>query len=114
MKSVVFFDVDGTLIKGNVNTTVIWHLYRMRLASSWLLARSAFWYLLWMVGLYGDLDEIARRGARELSGISRAQMDKALELIFKEHVQKKIFEEGRKLIGDHRRQGHHVVLLSSS
>ncbi len=114
MKSVVFFDVDGTLIKGNINSMIIWELYKMRLASGVLLLRAGFWYVLWKVGAYSDLHVIAKKGARELAGISREKMNTALDAIFKKRIHKKIYREGVECIKEHQKNGHDVILLSSS
>lgn len=114
MDTVVFFDVDGTLVAGNINKTIIWHLWRMRLASSKFLLRAAVWYFLWKLGLFTDVHDVARMGARGLAGISQKNLDDALGNIFSIYVRKKIYREGRDLVEEHKNRGDKIILLSSS
>lgn len=114
MKTFVFFDVDGTLLRGNINSLLIWNLYKKRVLSSMLLFRALFWYALWQLGVYSDLNVIARKGARELAGVSQKKLDNMFDLVFDAEIRKKIYEEGERLIRDHQERGHEVILLSSS
>ena len=111
---VVFFDVDETIIRGNINTTVIWHLFLMGLASWILVFRASFWFVLWKLGLWGSLESIANKGARELAGISIEELDRALDVIFEQRVRHKMYVDALHLIDEHRMKGHEVILLSSS
>src|SRR3989338_2780889 len=114
METVVFFDVDGTLLRGNINSLLIWNLYKKRVISPVLLFRASFWYALWWLGFYSDLNIIARKGARELTGMSREKLEEIFDGVFEVEVKRRIYKEGEQLIRDHQGQGHEVVLLSSS
>lgn len=114
MKTVVFFDVDGTLLRGNINTIVIYYLFRNHLISPVLLLRAMFWYFVWRVGVVDTIDTIAKKGARELRGISQSELEGIIEQAFQKSIERKVYQEGKDLIASHRAQGHEIILLSSS
>lgn len=113
-KTVVFFDVDGTLLRGNINTAILLYLFRKKILSPAMLVRSVFWYSLWCVGVVRDVGRIAQRGAAELAGVSEKHLCMLVDEAFQAQVKRRIYQEAVSLIESHRTQGHEVILLSSS
>ena len=114
MKTVVFFDVDGTLLKGNINASILRRVYATGHASPVLILRALFWYALWVLGLYRNLSVLAEKGARELRGIKETTLQKILDDAFDEYIKPKIYKEAEEIIITHQKKGHLVILLSSS
>ena len=113
-KTVVFFDVDGTLISGNVNTAILFYLFRKGALPPIMLLRAIFWYASWRTGLTRNIEQIARKGARELAGISEQHLRAFIDEAFHRQVAGTVYREAVEIIKRHRDQGHEVVLLSSS
>ncbi|MEK7576101.1 MAG: HAD-IB family hydrolase [Patescibacteria group bacterium] len=113
-KIVVFFDVDGTLIRGNINTAILLYLFRKGELSVCMLFRSVFWYTAWHIGLTNDVERIAQKGAKELSGISVQRLEKLIDEAFRQEVVKRIYQEAVAIIKNHWAENHEVILLSSS
>ncbi|MEK7151068.1 MAG: HAD-IB family hydrolase [Patescibacteria group bacterium] len=113
-KVVVFFDVDGTLLRGNINTAILLYLFRKGELPIVMILRSLFWYMSWHLGFTNNVAHIARKGAQELAGISEGHLKDLVDNAFDQEVAKNIYKEAVAIIKDHWDKGHEVILLSSS
>ena len=64
MKTIVFFDVDGTILDGNINAIVLSRTVRRKFVSPLLLFEIMFWYTLSQLRIYDNIRRVVTRAAR--------------------------------------------------
>ena len=115
-KTVVFFDVDGTLLKSTIVHYYIW----MRSAQAPFLLKK-----LWLVGFlpkivyYLVLDSVSRIRFnqvfyRNYRGMNAEQTRELSLEMFETYLRPKIFAEAVSQIQEHKEQGMTVVLVTGS
>ena len=115
-KTVVFFDVDGTLLKSTIVHYYIW----MRSAQAPFLLKK-----LWLVGFlpkivyYLVLDSVSRIRFnqvfyRNYRGMNAEQTRELSLEMFETYLRPKIFAEAVSQIQEHKEQGAAVVLVTGS
>ncbi len=113
---VAFFDVDGTLLRGNI----VSYYARLR-----LLGMSPIQRRLWTaaflakVPYYVLLDKLSRRRFatafyRNYRGMSPAEMRKRVSVLFKEFIEPYIYPDAEKTVKRHLDAGRKVVLVTGS
>lgn len=111
-----FFDVDGTLVRGNI----VLYYARMRTAgmSSW---RKWLWALAYLprAAYYFLLDLRSRRRFNEVfyrsySRFSVTQLKELADWHFEEFMRPSVYADARRCIRRHQKQGHAVVLVTGS
>ncbi len=111
-----FFDVDGTLLQGNI----VSYYARLR-----LLGMEGAKRQLWMAGFlakipyYVVLDKLSRRRFatsfyRNYRSMDPSEMREKVGELFREHIEPAIYPEAEATIKRHRKQGHWVVLVTGS
>lgn len=111
-----FFDVDGTIVKGNIVS------YYARIRCSGM---SPIGQALWILGFlpkvlyYFLLDKRSRRRVnvvfyRNYAGMSSETFEKGAREHAREHLQPNVFPEANERIERHHRLGEPVVLVSGS
>lgn len=114
MKTVVFFDVDGTLLDGNINAIVLSRLLQRKLVSPFLIFEIVFWYVLSQLRIYDNIQRVVTRAAKITKGVSRENLNALIESSFQNKIKPALFQKALELIRTHQREGHEVILLSSS
>jgi HAD superfamily hydrolase (TIGR01490 family) len=111
-----FFDVDGTIVEGNI----VRYYARLR-TSDMPRALGALWIAAFALRVpwYLVLDKCSRARFqralyRNYVGISPADLEKRAEAHFREHLQPHLFPAALERIEEHRRQQHLVVLVTGS
>ncbi len=115
-REVAFFDVDGTLLRGNI----VSYYARLR-----LLGMSPIQQRLWTaaflakVPYYLLLDKVSRRRFattfyRNYRGMSPAEMRKRVSVLFKEFIEPYIYPDAEKTVKEHLSTGRRVVFVTGS
>ncbi len=115
-EEVAFFDVDGTLLRGNI----VSYYARLR-----LLGMSPIQQRLWTaaflakVPYYVVLDKVSRRRFatafyRNYRGMSPAEMRKRVSVLFQEFIEPYIYPDAEKTVQHHLEAGRKVVLVTGS
>ena len=114
MKTIVFFDVDGTILDGNINAIVLSRTVRRKFVSPLLLFEIMFWYTLSQLRIYDNIRRVVTRAARIVKGVSQESLNILIENSFQNKIKSALFQKALELIRNHQREGHEVILLSSS
>ncbi|MFO1518263.1 MAG: HAD-IB family hydrolase [bacterium] len=112
MKSIAFFDVDGTLMKGYSGYYTTLELMRRRIIKKRRLPSAIFYKV--MASLYtGDVRKMYEVAIADMAGTN---IDDILQIgreTFEKYIRSRFFEEGLQEIENHKKEGRPVVLISS-
>jgi HAD superfamily hydrolase (TIGR01490 family) len=111
-----FFDVDGTLVDSDIVR------YGVEIRTAEMSApRRALWIagFLPRIPYYLALDRKSRAAFqrafyRVYRGLATEDLEERSRALFHHHVEPRLFPAGLARLGDHRRRGHRVVLVSGS
>jgi putative phosphoserine phosphatase/1-acylglycerol-3-phosphate O-acyltransferase len=111
--AIAFFDLDRTLIARYSVTALV--LERMRSGAVPLrrLLSSASAFLGYGLGR-ADYHELLSATLRDLVGEPEEMLTELGERAFRQRVEGWIYAEARALIDAHRREGHHIVIVTSA
>lgn len=111
-----FFDVDGTLLKGNI---IRYYAYMRRREMG--PAASRLWTLgfLLRVPYYWSVDQVSRtrlaRGFyRNYRNFSVDRLREGAQALFEEELKPRFFPAALECVSAHRQAGHQIVLVSGS
>ncbi|MBL7684607.1 MAG: HAD-IB family hydrolase [Deltaproteobacteria bacterium] len=112
MKTIAFFDVDGTLMNGISGFYATRELVRRKVIRKRRLIQGLFYNLLAKV-YTGNVRKMYETAIGDTAGYP---LQKILEMgkeIFDRYLKARIYQEALDLIESHRAQGHRIVLISS-
>ncbi len=113
MQRAAFFDLDKTVLKIDSGMSYV-RFQRMRGEIDRVtLAKAAWWSLQYKLALL-DVEELARRLARDYEGDSEAAMRAKCRVWYEAYVEREIAPAARRTIDAHRSAGDAIVLLTSS
>lgn len=110
---VVFFDVDKTLIKSTTPMMMV----KYYLKKGEFGAKEIFWTAVYTVLYTLDLVDyrtMLHRGLAPFVGRRREVVRLEFVEIFEQYIRPAIYSEARSCIDKHRKEGHRVVLLTST
>jgi putative phosphoserine phosphatase/1-acylglycerol-3-phosphate O-acyltransferase len=111
--TIAYFDLDRTLIAGYSVMALAWE--RMRSGSVPLRRVLSSAGALVGYGLgRADYHHLLTTTVRDLAGESEQALAELGERAFRQRVQGWIYAEARVLIDAHRREGHHIVIVTSA
>jgi phosphoserine phosphatase len=115
-KPAAFFDVDGTLVQ---TTIVHYYVYFRRRRMSPLVG--TLWYAIYLIKCtyYMLLDRIDRSKLnivfyRSYAGLSAAEIKAQADDCYRDVIKPRQFAEGVACVGEHRKAGHEIVLVTGS
>lgn len=111
-----FFDVDGTLVDSDIVR------YGVEIRTAEMSApRRALWIAAFLprIPYYLALDRKSRAAFqrafyRVYRGLAADDLEERSRALFHHHIEPRLFGAGLARLGDHRRRGHRVVLVSGS
>ncbi len=111
--TIAYFDLDRTLISGYSVMALAWE--RMRSGSVPLRCMFSSASALLGYGLgWADYHHLLTTTVRDMAGESERALTEMGERAFRQRVQGWIYAEARALIDAHRREGHHIVIVTSA
>lgn len=112
-RTAAFFDLDRTLI--DVNSGVLWAQYERRQGniSSWMMARVAFWNVMYHLSFI-DMEMMFARAVGHYRGVPRHELDRRTREWFESDIRQRLRREAKDIIAEHHTAGHILVLLTSS
>ncbi|MFC1850782.1 HAD family hydrolase [candidate division CSSED10-310 bacterium] len=111
--TVVFFDVDKTLVK---NTTVI-AIVKYYLHNGHFGLTQIFWAIIYKILYSVDLVKpmaMMQRGLKPFIGRPRKEVQTELQEVFEKYIKSSFYQEALDLIKEHQNTGNRVVLLTST
>ncbi len=114
--SAAFFDLDGTILRGNI-VRYYAHLRMQEQRQPW----KALWaaQFLCKIPFYVLMDRLSRRWFtnsfyRNYRAIAPSELRRRARVLHEEFLEPRLFPEAVKKIGWHQQQGHRVVLVTGS
>jgi len=108
-----FFDMDKTLIAENSGTLYMKYRYQRGEVDGWDLVKGLGAYLRYKAGIL-DIDKWTKSMLLQFRGQREAEVAAEAEHWFEDMVAETVYPEARRLVEDHRRQGHVVVIISGA
>lgn len=111
-----FFDVDGTLLRGNI---VSYYAHLRLLGMSGLKRRLWMASFLAKVPYYVALDKLSRRRFaaafyRNYQSMTPAELREKAKTLFEQHIEPNIYPEAEATVRSHQLEGRRVVLVTGS
>lgn len=113
MKSIAFFDVDGTLIDGYSGYYTTLELMRRNIIKLRRLPQAIVYKLLAQLSFYGDVRKMYEISIRDMAGLHIDEVFKIGKYVFEKYLKSKLYQEALDRIEAHRKKGEKIVLISS-
>ena len=111
---IVAFDVDGTLIEGHSQTLFARYIIERGVAPRSLMARIAWWYALYRLGVPLPVARIQRRMVGAFTGAPIERMNAMLDAFATDILADRLLPGALEQVRALRSDGAHVVLVSAS
>lgn len=113
-QNIVFFDIDGTLLKGQSQIAFLRFLLKEKQVSIFFYFFLIGGYALYKIGLIRSPRSIMELGVKYAVGKSVLEVDTLINRFLTIHKKDFIYEQALREIKDHQERGNRVVLLSST
>ncbi|MBF0492656.1 MAG: HAD-IB family hydrolase [Deltaproteobacteria bacterium] len=113
MKTIAFFDVDGTLVNGYTGYYASVELIRRKIIKKRRLPLALLYRALSAVFFIKDVAKMYEVALQDLAGTRVEEIMAIGQLVFERDVKKLVYQEGLGLIKQHQNAGNQVVLISS-
>lgn len=112
-KDIVFFDVDGPLVRGLMQESLIIFLMRTGVLSPFDFAKIMYGLARYKLGLLKDPRRLFELGIAYTNGRSIEDVHAICDRFLDQHLSTHLLHGGVKIIREHRSSGREVVLLSA-
>ena len=109
-----FFDIDGTIIRGQSQKILVKYLFNKGYINYLLLLRLYLWFVLYKFHIVSDPRKPLEMALSVFKGLNIKEVDAIVRDYFNEVLVHLIYPEAVKEITNHLRKGHPVILLSNS
>ncbi len=115
LSKIAFFDIDGTLVKGQTQVLLIRYLYHNKIIGTKSLLQVLVWYLKYKF-FSADIDQ---RMAKEFyyslfRGKGISEVNEIIEDYFETYLKGKIYPESAELLEKYRKDGFIIILFSAT
>ncbi|MCX5704374.1 MAG: HAD-IB family hydrolase [Candidatus Omnitrophica bacterium] len=114
MSAVVFFDVDGVLIKGQTQKFLMSYLLKHKKIPLFLFFIVNCWFILYKIGLIKDVFEIRKIVYQYFKGWDVIKTKEIFKDFFEEEIKPKVNMLVVDIMRGHIKKGEKIVLLSAS
>ena len=112
-RRIAFFDLDRTLVAGYTMAALVFEQARRGLLSPRQLARQSLNYVQYGRARIG-FDRLIGEASADFAGATLADAESFAESVCERHVEPYIYREARRLIAQHQRLGHEIVMVTSA
>ena len=114
MKSVVIFDLDGTLVKGQSQRLLLEYLFRKGIIGVRPCSRLYLWFILHRLGLANNPEKIMRYAFSLFSNWRADIIEVLVKDFYHERLRSAIFSEARDLVASHDPESCDILLVSNA
>lgn len=117
MNTAAFFDVDNTIVKGQTQYFLARYLYDKKKISLIKYLNICCWFFLYKLGLLKDVSKINKNRKqfyRIFSNHNVKEYKCYFEDLFLSVIKPKIYSDVKRLIVQHKKESHIIILLSAS
>jgi 1-acyl-sn-glycerol-3-phosphate acyltransferase len=112
-KKVAVFDVDGTLIKGQVQRYLLSYLYKNGFITPFYFYKILMWFVLFKLGIVNDPKKIMQSAYLFLKGKDVKSIDAILKTFVEHDLQKYFYEKGKRLVAEHKKSRREIFFISN-
>lgn len=113
MSSIVFFDIDNTIIRGQSQQLLVKYLFKKRMVSILFLLKLYLWFFLYKLNLVKDPLSVMEYSFKLIKDWPTKLVDKTLKDFFDIKLKNYIYSDMIKTINNHLRRGDHVFIISN-
>lgn len=113
MGSLVFFDIDNTLIKEQSQRIFANYLYKRGAIPLILYFKVIVWFLAYKLGFASPI-KAANIFLKNFSGYTKGYAQEVFRGFFEKEIKPKFYSQGLSLIEEHKRKGDKIVLVSTA
>ncbi len=114
MQTAAFFDMDGTLLRGESQLAFLLWCWRRGIAPPFRSLRVMVAYSGYLFGISRDAARLRRLGFGLFTGLPVERLENAGEEFFRQHLVLRLRRQASALIQAHRELGHQLVLVTSA
>lgn len=112
VKTAVFINIDGTLYDGEVTKDFIKALWKRGKLGLFFYLKTLWSYLLLKIGRISKI-ELFDNSVMAFKGVKAQVVYRQAQIIFEKDLKFNVYEKIRKVIDDHKRKGHKVVIITN-
>jgi HAD superfamily hydrolase (TIGR01490 family) len=113
-RGIAFFDLDGTLVRGQTQVMLVKFMRKAGKVSVWFLLGTGTWFLGYRVGLVRLTRQVRDRGAAMLRGLTESEVEQAMARFADEELVPRLHPGVIEALERHKANGEHVVILSAA
>jgi HAD superfamily hydrolase (TIGR01490 family) len=114
MQTLVIFDVDKTLVRGQSQNILLNYLFKKRIIGFWYYIKILWWFILYKMHLVKNPRPIMEYAFSFWKGQSEEYANKMMDDFFETTLKKYIYPEAVEIINNHIKNGDKVMLLSNA
>lgn len=114
MDSVVFFDIDGTLVRGQTQILFAKYLLKARKLNFFVVIKASIWFALYKMNLVNNVEKIMKKSYGVLKNKRVDVYDKYVKDFFEEIIRPNFFDKAIQDIENHKKEGREIILISST
>lgn len=114
IRAVAFFDLDGTLVRGQTQLLLVKYMRKARVVSWVYVAGAAAWFLAYKLRLVKLTRQARERGAAVFKGLTEAEVEQAVSSFAAEVLAPRLHPGVVAALDKHKTQGDRVVILSAA
>ncbi len=112
-KTVIIFDLDGTIVSKNTQTSLFIYLFKKKKISLKFFSQVIFWSILYKLGII-NLSKIMGKIYRFTSKLDPDNFESLLTEFYRDIIRKQIYRRALQLIEKYESSGMPVGLISTS
>lgn len=113
MNELIFFDIDGTLIKGQSQLYLLSYLYRNKVISTYYYLKIFTWFALYKINCVKNPKRIMNFAFAFLKGKNQSQIDQLVDDFFEQELKHHFYDEGKKFIESNMKNSR-IILISNT
>ncbi len=114
MKSVVFFDIDGVLMKAQTQELFVKFLFFKKKMSTWKVSVIILWFLAYKMGIVKDVVRIREFAFKVFEGWDAATMNQLMDQFYEKYLSLNLNPSLIERLKMHQLRGDVVIILSAT
>jgi HAD superfamily hydrolase (TIGR01490 family) len=114
VRSIAFFDVDGTLVLGQTQLLLVLYLRSRKVIGLGFLLGTGLWFAAYKAKLVKATEGARAKGARALAGLERTRVDSLMSRFTEEVLMPRLHPQAIAALSEHLAQDDRVVVVSAA
>ena len=113
MKNIVFFDIDGTLVKGQSQKILVKFLFKEKEINLYYLISILVWFIFYKCKFVKDPKKIMEFAFRLIKGRTTESVEKLMESFYSQVLANLLYPDIIDNVKNHQAEGDNIVLLTN-